>query len=995
MLARKFLTSCLLFTAPACLFSSTPTTDSTLNTAIIAANSTPDKTINFQNSITLTPAISPLLRPFNTDNTFSAIAQTITVNGNGFTLNGSNAFRGFFVMGGTVIVNNLTFQNTRAIGGAGRGFVFGGAGGGGAGLGGAVYVRNGSTVTLNNVSFVSSNATGGSGGGSDGTGGFGGAGGGGLTGSGGTVTGFDGGSGGGGFAFAGGPAGADGPGGGGGATNSAGIVNDPNGGNGGTNWAGNAGGMGAADNSGLPGQDGPTTGTGGGGGGDSLATGGKGGNGNTGGGGGGGGSSVGTSGVGGTGGIYAGGGGGGVGINPGAGGDGGFAGGGGGAGANASGPGTPANGGKGGFGAGGGGGGDSITSGSFGLGGAGGFGGGNGGNGVGDPVSARGGGGGAGAGFGGAIFIETGGMLNINGSASFQSDTVTAGASGGAGATAGTAAGADIFMRGGASVNFNLTSSVTIPNPIESDHVVAGGGLTVSGSGLLKLTGANTYTGLTTVSSGALQIDGSIVTDIQNSGTVTGIFSMPGTLTNNGVVSPGDNGVGQITVGSFVNSGTLQININPMLSPANSSINVGPSTLGGTLVAVLQQGNYIAGTRFVVVNGPTTGAFANFNQTGPAGPFVNLALTYDGAILTVLQHSFFRHQIINPGIPTAVANCINNADIVIGSQFANFVIALGALDNATLNQVLGDLSPVNYGALDLINARNNSFLTKILSEHLYELKCRPCQRNRLWIDFYGNSIRNHRYDNLNSFRATGAGVIGGYDFSFSNWFDLGAAGGYTYDWLRHDSSSQSYYGALYSGLRLGCFDIDLSGIGGVSDYNLKRKISFFDLTPKSHPKAIFATGHLGLDYRWDWCGKILEPYVLADYHYFHRKSFQESNVGGIGLSVQSHKQNMLIGEAGLKFYRIWDCACFYAAPYLGVSWVEEYPLGKSHQRASFIGQSCVINTVAFHSRLSYISPQFGVKWTQDCGFSLLINYKGLFNKKVMINEADIRLERVF
>jgi hypothetical protein len=62
-----------------------------------------------------------------------------------------------------------------------------------------------------------------------------------------------------------------------------------------------------------------------------------------------------------------------------------------------------------------------------------------------------GGAGGGGAGFGGAIFIENGGTLNINGSASFQGNTVTAGASGGTGATAGSAAGADIFMMGGAS----------------------------------------------------------------------------------------------------------------------------------------------------------------------------------------------------------------------------------------------------------------------------------------------------------------------------------------------------------------------------------------------------------------------------------------------------------------------------------------------------------------------------------------------------------------
>lgn len=1038
MRARKFLTSLIAFSASSLLFSSTASTDVELNARIIDANAGVDTTINFQNSITLTGAFGqPLLRPLDTLPNFTPAGQNITINGNNFTLNGANAFRGFFIRGSTVMINNLTFSNTRAIGGAGSSFFFGGGGGGGAGLGGAIYVVSGATAILTNPVFTSSNATGGMGGSFSNTSGFGGGGGGGggLTGNGGTIPGEDGGAGGGGFAFRGGNSSASG--GGGGATGSpGGDADDIVSGAGGSNWVPQPGGASVPANSSLTGADGLFTGTGGGGGANGLLTGGIGGAGNTGGGGGGGGSAENGEpldlGNGGPGGIYGAGGGGGKAINPGSGGNGGFAGGGGGGGANSSGPGTPANGGTGGFGGGGGGGGDSITSGSFGLGGSGTGGGGNGANGTGDPVSSQGGAGGGGAGYGGAIFIENGGNLTIVGSALFQGNSVTPGLAGGAGATNGAAAGPDIFMMGGGAITFNITQNVSIPTPIVSDGVIAGGGLTKSGCATLTLNGANTYTGTTIVQAGTLRINGSIVTDIQNNGgTISGNFSTPGTLTNNSVVAPGNNGVGQITVGTFINqpTGVLQISINPGFTPPNNSLQVGSATLAGTLEVFLNSGNYVKGTQFAVINGPTAGTFAQVIQTGPAAGSVILTPSYSSVILTVTEHSLFTHQTIDPGIQSDVVNCILNANIIPGSDFATVIAQLGMLSNSGLNAVLFNLSPVNYGTLDWINAYNTNQIVDILSERLFEIRCSPCEPNAIWIDFYGSTIENKRhFDNLVHFRAKTAGVVGGYDFTLCQKLNVGAAGGYQHNWLHfdgnfHKGDSHSAYGALYSSYQGCCFDADISAIAGGSTFDLERSISFQEIlvqnviTPnlcggdptfsqvtsqvildrkaKAKPKAFFATGHFGFNLKWDWNCKILEPFVLADYQYFHRKSFNEHGADSLNLSVQKHNQHFMRGEAGLKMYRIWDTACFCFAPYLGLSWVGEFPLGKSHQKASFIGQDCVIDVTNAHSSVQFFSPMGGIKWTTACNFSFSMNYKGLFSKRAKINEADIRWEWAF
>jgi hypothetical protein len=380
-------------------------------------------------------------------------------------IDGNNAYSGFFIPTGNVIIQNMGFQNLIAQGGDGGDGISGG--GGGLGAGGAIYVPqaflNGSypSITLINVSIHDCAAIGGDGGNyaaSASTGNEGGGGGGGLSGYGGsiTATGSTGGGGGGGFGGDGGDVtlstddiAGGGGGGGGGIGSRATMGTLTNLGNGGSDQEagsdGNGYGLGITAGSGGGGYAGGNN-AGGGGGGDitgasTFAGGGggassgsnglqpqgntppggsavpSGGNGGDGGGGGGAGVVV-TSatnevdGQAGSGG-YGGGGGGGAGTGASdaaytvQGGSGGFAGGGGGGGVNQSGT-TPAEGGNSGGGGGGAGGGPSNGLTAFGGIDMGNLGGGSGGNGA-STVGAGfgGGGGGGGSALGGAIFVDS------------------------------------------------------------------------------------------------------------------------------------------------------------------------------------------------------------------------------------------------------------------------------------------------------------------------------------------------------------------------------------------------------------------------------------------------------------------------------------------------------------------------------------------------------------------------------------------------------------
>jgi fibronectin-binding autotransporter adhesin len=182
-----------------------------LRTAIENANANAAGIANYQ--IVLGSAAHPATIVLSADLPLLALTggSDLTIQGNGFTIDGGGTYRGLFAYEGVTEIDNLNLSNTVAHGGAGgdvahnvNNGVVGGAGGGGAGLGGGLFVASGASVTIDNVNFFYTAAIGGVGGSQShtttdgGTGG--GGGGGGLGGAGGfAVNGTGGGGGGGGI----------------------------------------------------------------------------------------------------------------------------------------------------------------------------------------------------------------------------------------------------------------------------------------------------------------------------------------------------------------------------------------------------------------------------------------------------------------------------------------------------------------------------------------------------------------------------------------------------------------------------------------------------------------------------------------------------------------------------------------------------------------------------------------------------------------------------
>lgn len=1010
------------------------------------AGASGDFTVNFTGPLSLgATGNAAQVRAVNSDPSFVYVAEDITINGNSQTLDGASGnARGLFVggkdslgMGGSVTINDLIFRNCRMTGGNGFLFThdqgigrpFNGGGGGGLGAGGGLYVGEGVKVTVNNSTFERCNAQGGSSAPSD-LGSPAGAGGG-MRGSGADSSAGGGGFGGNGIEDFGSPF----QGNGGGANGlSQGLGNAtqaaPGGDFDGVRTPPGADGIGGTGASVLvPGAPGNPGGFGGGGGGGNTipvnlpvnaGDGGMGGFGSGGGTGGAGSSAINMSdgGNGGMGGFGGGGGSGGGAVNAGnSGGDGAM----------------------GGFGGGGGGGGSSQAN-LPGKGGEAGFGGGNGLFGKQFVFGA----GGTGAGFGGAVFIEKEGDLTFGGSVDFIGNFADRAATGNLSIDplAGFGAlGNDIFMMSSSKVTFDITQEVDLQNPIEGDQGGGGGdttmgGLTKKGPALLTLVGDNTYTGESTVEAGELRINGSTTSNIVvDAGAVlSGNFTAKkdatglngGDLTNSGIVCPGVTGLGRIDLeGNFEQkmSGRLVIDITPV-GDVNDKLflDCGSATLDGTLEVVVQPGNYIAGTTYEVINAPVTGVFSSVIETGEFDDLIEVGVTYSSVILTILNTVLFEGQEICPGPSKDVANAIieDSGNIVPRSDFAMAVEILGQLDDDDLCDALASLSAVNFGALEWINARNNSYAADILSQHLYDLCCSPrncscctcCNNTSGWVSVFGNTMNNQKkLDFLNRYNADAVGVLAGFDKCCGPCFTYGGAFGYTHTdvlWKksRGDGKINSYYGALYGSARSSCFSADVAFLGGGSHNDFNRNIHYgiFDVdifeddinrVANSCFWGYFFTAHLGLEGTWRGKCMGIIPFGVFDYHYYSHEEFTEVGAESLNLDVESKDQNFFRAEAGMKWFYENDCGCYCVAPYIGLSWVGEFPIGDSKHPASFIGQTPVIDALSFDSSVQLGSPQAGIKWSHCNGASFLIGYKGLYNGDVRINELEGRFEWIF
>ena len=215
---------------------------------------------------------------------------------------------------------------------------------------------------------------------------------------------------------------------------------------------------------------------------------------------------------------------------------------------------------------------------------------------------------------------------------------------------------ATLFLTGGASWVNNGTLTATADNVL----TISSGGGTLTNSGLIQKTAGAGTTSLSTIgltNTGTISSQSGTIalpTNFTNAGTLTGssLFSVSGTLTNNGTVAPGAGGVGALGLtGNYVQTaaGTLAIQLGG--GTADLFNMTGAASLNGTLALFCANCSLSAGETFTILDstGDLSGSFANVTASGFLAGFA-YDVIYDTALDQV------RLQVTNPGMapPTGV-----------------------------------------------------------------------------------------------------------------------------------------------------------------------------------------------------------------------------------------------------------------------------------------------------------------------------------------------------
>jgi autotransporter-associated beta strand protein len=197
----------------------------------------------------------------------------------------------------------------------------------------------------------------------------------------------------------------------------------------------------------------------------------------------------------------------------------------------------------------------------------------------------------------------------------------------------------------------------------------AGGALVKTGTGTLALSGANTYTGTTTVSNGTLVVSGSLASGsavtVKTNGILngTGTIAGPVTVQGGGTLGVGGSAIGTLTINGAVtfaanSTNVMRLNNSSGVLTSDEITGMTGVTYNGTLV-VTATGNPLAAnetfTLFNKASGSYSGSFANYNL-----PVLASGLAWNTANLAV------------NGTITVVSTSVSSDVTWVGSPTANW-----------------------------------------------------------------------------------------------------------------------------------------------------------------------------------------------------------------------------------------------------------------------------------------------------------------------------------
>ncbi|MEN5278225.1 autotransporter domain-containing protein [Brucella sp. TWI432] len=356
------------------------------------------------------------------------------------------------------------------------------------------------------------------------------------------------------------------------------------------------------------------------------------------------------------------------------------------------------------------------------------------------------------------------------------------------------------------------------------------GSLTKSGSGVLVLNGADTYTGGTTVKEGGLVIgdashSGAFLggtVSVENGAHLSGAGFIGGLYAGAGsIIAPGNSiGTLKVTGNLAFDAGATYV---AEIDAAGKSDRIdvsGTAALGGAKVYVEKAaGTYMPGKRYTILSaeGGITGTFGDMSQNMP---FVDLGLAYDAnaVYLDIARNDVDFIATVKTSNQKSVALAVE--ELGAGNAVYDTVVMQDSEDNArrafnalsgevhasTRTAIINDSSIVRNAVMDRIgaafggerNAASSSVATDVDSAQI------SAPRAAIWGQALGQWSETGADGNAGKLKQSTGGFVAGYDAEVVENWRLGALAGYSrtnFDVNDRNSSghSDNYHLGIYGG----------------------------------------------------------------------------------------------------------------------------------------------------------------------------------------------------
>lgn len=485
------------------------------------------------------------------------------------------------------------------------------------------------------------------------------------------------------------------------------------------------------------------------------------------------------------------------------------------------------------------------------------------------------------------------------------------------------------------------------------------------GDGTQKLSGTNTFTGLTSIEEGTLILTGSLAGDVnvQSSGKLKGTGDVFGNVVNMGTISPGES-IGTIHfLSNFTNNGgNYEVEVNGRGHSDRIQITGDAILDGGVVIVSSADSTYRFQDRYTILE--TAGSRSGFFTGATAiSSLIQPIVTYDPqhvylTLLTNIQNAAeTRNQlavarqldgIINPNIEQSIL-----LSEIVGLPLED---AREALDSLSGYQHAADMLTTRMINRQFIRKLYDPIRALVTSEPDCSCicnSCSVCSKITSWTDIGGTFIdidgRHHQDLETRGYHIT----LGAQTTLFQN-LTFGVAGAYEKDRLRFKHSGgnencSTWLAGLYGLYRPSHYYALIDVAYGNSSNRLKRFVNVGSLhyRARCHPDTQQHTfyGEVGIDF--NTCSALVQPFFGVEACGIHRKGVRESFAEGWGLNV--HKRNHTFTTTRLGVHAtandFFQCGSNFS---LDLAW--NYLASSTKNRV--------------HERFNEFGTPFGIEWTE-------------------------------